>query len=228
MSTARDDVFRAIRKSLGRAGGADPEALPEAVRERLAQHPRGLVPSRGQGDRAARIERFVAEAERVSASVARLSGMDAVPAAVAEYLARNNQPSELRMAPHPELAALPWADRPALEVRTGPSDGTDLVGLARAVAGVAETGTLMLASGPEGPTTVNFLPDTHIVVLCASEVVGAYEDAWDRLRTMRGGNGLPRAVNFVTGPSRTGDIQQTIYLGAHGPRRLHILLVEDG
>ena len=93
---------------------------------------------------------------------------------------------------------------------------------------MAETGTLMLISGPQTPTTLNFLPDTHIVVLRAEQVVATYEDGWDLLRAGREApEGLPRAVNFITGPSRTGDIEQRIELGAHGPRRLHIVLVED-
>ena len=90
---------------------------------------------------------------------------------------------------------------------------------------MAETGTLMLPSGSETPSTLNFLPDTHVVVLKSRDVVGPYEEAWDRLRA--GGKTLPRTVNFVTGPSRTGDIEQTIYLGAHGPRHLHILLIDE-
>ena len=82
----------------------------------------------------------------------------------------------------------------------------------------------MMKAGPEHPTTLNFLPDTHVVVLLASQIVGSYEDAWDRLRDV---DSMPRTVNFITGPSRTGDIEQTIFLGAHGPRRMHIVLVED-
>ena len=85
----------------------------------------------------------------------------------------------------------------------------------------------MLCSGPAGPTTLNFLPETHVVVLRADQVVGPYEEAWDLLRSARGAAGLPRTVNFVTGPSRTADIEQTIQMGAHGPRRLCILLVDD-
>jgi L-lactate dehydrogenase complex protein LldG len=89
----------------------------------------------------------------------------------------------------------------------------------------------MLASGPSGPTTLNFLPETHMVVLKARDIAGCYEDAWDRLRAVQGtaedGALLPRTVNMITGPSRTADIEQTIQLGAHGPRRLCILLVDD-
>jgi L-lactate dehydrogenase complex protein LldG len=73
------------------------------------------------------------------------------------------------------------------------------------------------------------LPDTHIVIVQARQVVATYEDAWDRLRATRAApDGLPRTVNFITGPSRTGDIEQRIELGAHGPRRVHIVIVDDG
>jgi len=97
-----------------------------------------------------------------------------------------------------------------------------LTGLTTAFAAIAETGTLMLLSGPHGPTTLNFLPSTHVVVLFESQVTGAYEDAWDLLRALPD---MPRTVNLITGPSRTGDIEQTIYLGAHGPLNLHVVLV---
>jgi L-lactate dehydrogenase complex protein LldG len=85
----------------------------------------------------------------------------------------------------------------------------------------------MLVSGAHTPTTLNFLPETHIVVVRRDQVVATYEDGWDRLRAATKTEALPRAINFVTGPSRTADIEQHIELGAHGPRRLHIVLVED-
>ena len=97
------------------------------------------------------------------------------------------------------------------------------------LAAIAETGTLMLVSGADTPTTLNFLPDTHIVVLRAGQVVAGYEDGWDLVRARAGGDpaSWPRTVNLITGPSRTGDIEQRIQLGAHGPRRLHVVLVES-
>ena len=76
----------------------------------------------------------------------------------------------------------------------------------------------MLPSLAERPVTLNLLADTEIVVLRASAIVGAYEEAWDRLRTEIGA--MPRNVMLVTGPSRSADIEQTLELGAHGPRRL--------
>ena len=92
---------------------------------------------------------------------------------------------------------------------------------------VAETGTLVLLSGPDNPTTINFLPETHIVVLRAHDIVGPYEAAWNALREIYGERSLPRTVNLISGPSRTADIEQTIIMGAHGPKRLHVVIVAD-
>ena len=101
----------------------------------------------------------------------------------------------------------------------------DAIGVSHALAGVAESGTLVLASGADNPTTLNFLPETHVVVLAAEDVVGDYETVFAMLRKRYGKAALPRTVNMITGPSRSGDIEQTILLGAHGPRRLHIVII---
>lgn len=229
--SARKDILETVRRSLQRQPGDGAEA---AVAARLAEHPRGPVPQRGQLQGEALLALFVAQAEGVSATVARVATPAEVPEAVADYLKGVNLPPKLRLAPHPALRALPWRERaPLLEIAEGRAEAEDAVSVTTAFAGVAETGTLMLHSGPQSPTTLNFLPETHVVVLQAEQVVGAYEEAWDRLRAAArgeggGGGGLPRTVNFITGPSRTGDIEQQIQLGAHGPRRLHVVLVGDG
>ena len=148
-----------------------------------------------------------------------------VPAAVADYLAAQNLPGRLVMAPHPELRAIPWSSRPLLEIREGRAEATDAVSVQHGYAGIAEeTGALMLPSArPNGRVTLNLLADTAIVLLRAESIVGAYEEAWDRLRAEFGT--LPRNVMLVTGPSRSADIEQTLELGAHGPRRLHVVLL---
>jgi L-lactate dehydrogenase complex protein LldG len=221
----RDTILGALRRSLKRAPGDGAQAR---VDTRLSAKGRGPVPARSQLRPAAQVDLFQAMAEELSSSVTRVARLDQVPGAIAAYLTQHNLPTRLRMAPNPMLETLPWDRAPLLNVSSGRSDGTDEVSLTGAFAGVAETGTLMLHSGATHPTTLNFLPDTHIVVLKASDIVGPYEDAWDRVRAARQGADLPRTVNFVTGPSRTADIEQTIQLGAHGPRRLHIVIVEDG
>jgi L-lactate dehydrogenase complex protein LldG len=227
---SRDRILGNLRRALHRGAADDNGAA--AVRERLAEHRANTIPARAtELDRDARVDLFQTMAEEVSATVARVSSLDAVPAAVADYLAQRNLPSDMVIAPDPALAPIPWADRPTLTLREGIATGEDLVGVTGAFAAVAETGTLMLISGPESPTRNNFLPDNHIVVLRAEQVVPTYEEGWNRLRALKtltdGHFTMPRTVNFITGPSRTADIELKIELGAHGPRRLHILIVDE-
>ena len=224
MCGARADIIASIRRSL-RRGRVDAQNEAE-LRAQVAAHRRNLIPARAAAlDHSGQIDLFVAMAEEVQATVARVPSVEAVPEAVVRYLAAENLPAELVMAPDLGLDDVPWETRPLLRIRRGPAEPEDAVSLTPCFAAVAETGTLMLVSGPRTPTTLNFLPDTHIAVVRADQVVATYEDGWDRLRA---DGPLPRAVNFITGPSRTGDIEQRIVLGAHGPRRLHIVVVENG
>lgn len=221
----RDTLFASIRQSLGR-GPLSPDAARE-LEGRMARHERNLQPARSQGDRTVLVERFVAMAEAMACSVRSLESADDVPEAVVDYLRANNLPLSAVLSPDPELGALPWADQTLLEVREGTPANEDLVGVTPAFGAVAETGTLVMASDEAHPATLNFLPDHHIVALRRSQIAGSYEDVWDRLRAAQGDNKLPRTVNLITGPSRTGDIELQIHLGAHGPRSLHILLIDD-
>jgi L-lactate dehydrogenase complex protein LldG len=227
MSTARDDILAGIRRALNRGKSPDEAA---GLAERVAAHRRNLIPARaGALDHATRIDLFVAMAEEVQTTVARIASEAAVPAEVARYLAAENLPAELVMAPDPGLDAIPWDARPLLAIRRGRAEPGDAVSLTPCLAAIAETGTLMLVSGADTPTTLNFLPDTHIIVLRAGQVVASYEEGWDlvRARSQGGPEAWPRTVNLITGPSRTGDIEQRIQLGAHGPRRLHIVLIDE-
>ena len=231
----RDAVLGSIRRSLGR--GPLDEAARASLDERLARPAPNLVPARAALPEEERVALFVAMAEAVCATTDRVSGANAVPDAVAGYLAQHNLPPALVMAPDPTLDAYPWGERPLLAIRRGAAEEADRVSVTGAVMGFAETGTLMMASGPDHPSTLNFLPETHVVVLPAARIGGAYEEGWAHLRAEAaaaaaaagepaGGAFMPRTVNLVTGPSRTADIEQTIALGAHGPRRLHIVIVE--
>ena len=219
----RTAMLGAIRRGLRR--GPLPDDQQTMLRSRLASHPRHLIPARSRLPHAEQIALFVTNVEKEFGSVTRVADFDAVPEAIAAYLASQNLPTDIVMAPHPELRAIPWHTRPLLRLREGRAEATDAVSLQHAFAGIAETGTLMLPSSPERPTTLNLLADTEIVLLRASRLVGAYEEAWDKLREEAGA--MPRNVMLVTGPSRSGDIEQALELGAHGPRRLHVILVED-
>ncbi len=164
-------------------------------------------------------------AEKLAASVQRVRSQDAVPKAVATYLRSRNLPASFRMGEDKRLAAMPWDKQRALQIRKGPSDGDDEVGLSHATTAVAETGTLLLTSGKGNPTTLNFLPEHHIVVVDAADIEGDLEAALARIRRSFGKGKMPRTVNLISGPSRSGDIEQKIILGAHGPRALHLIVV---
>ncbi len=221
---ARAQILGGIRRSL-RRGELSGDAR-KAAETRLAEPPRGPSVARAQLPQAEKVALFCQWAETLNATVARV-GPAEVPGEVSAYLARNNLPASVAMAPSPLLEGYDWASQKMLSIRRGRGEGSDQVSVTGAFAGIAETGTLVMASGPDHPVSLNLLPDTHVVVLRESDIVGGYEDAWGRLRARYGKNLMPRTVNTITGPSRTGDIEQTIELGAHGPRRMHILVVRD-
>jgi len=223
--SARARILGAIRAQLGR-GELSGDAQAELA-QRIARHRPNVLPARAQGSRRELVDRFVQMAQAVACTVERLDDAAGVPAAVVDYLRRHNLPQRVTLAPDPAVQALPWETQPLLERRTGRAADEDLVAVTATFGAVAETGTLVACSGPEHPTTLNFLPDHHVVALRTSQIAGSYEAVWERLRAARGDGQMPRTVNMITGPSRTGDIELTIHLGAHGPRSLHILLIDD-
>jgi L-lactate dehydrogenase complex protein LldG len=226
---SRDAILGAIRRGLKRGPlPADQQAM---LNGRLASHPRHLIPARSRVPRPEQVALFIRNVEKEFGSVDRVADAAEIPAAVAEYLAAQNLEPRFVMAPHPDLQALPWADKPLLAFEARRAQASDAVSVQHGYAGIAETGTLMLPSDPARPTTLNVLAETEIVILRASRIHGAYEEAWDTLRRERSdavtGGFMPRNVMLVTGPSRSADIEQTLELGAHGPRRLHIILLDD-
>lgn len=211
MSTPRHDgreaVLAQIRQSLGRRGPAASGVAPLAGS--------GPIP-RFDGDV---VERFVAKMVEKAATVERLATLDEVGPAVERFVSAISSAPKLRVAG--ALADLVWP--PALEVLHGAAERTDETSVTPCFAAVAESGGIVTLSGPDTPTTLNFVPDNHVVVVQVSQVLPHFEDLWALLRAS--GRPMPRTVNIISGPSRTADIEQTIQLGAHGPRRLHILLV---
>ncbi len=216
-NSAKERVLGDIRRSLKRRG-ALPESVARSLRERLASPTVNVRPS-VEGDP---VEHFVKKVEAVSGKVVRVDNLSQVSAAVVECLERYAVPLSIVAAPDPALD-IPWSNRLTVERRAALDK--DLVSVTGAFAGVAETGSVVLLSGPQSPTTLNFLPDYHFVILHAKQIVVHIEDVWTRLREV--GGRMPRTVNFVTGPSKTGDVDQVIHEGAHGPRALHVLLVES-
>lgn len=213
--SAREEILRRVKTGLGTRGL---EERRVAALMRLTQPVRGPQPL-GAGDLKAR---FVSKAESLASTQESVQVLSDVPGAIARYLDSLGLPAAA-MVCSPDLAALPWASRGLQPVFRGAS-GSDQVGVTSCFCALAETGTLLLLSSPDSPATVSLLPETHIAIVPVSRIVFGMEDAFALVRRERGQ--LPRAVNFVSGPSRTGDIEQTIVLGAHGPCRVHLILVD--
>ena len=214
--SAREDILTRIRSKVGEAQGRE-----AAVTARLAAHARGLIPVRGQGDIAHRIRIFTEMMQAVGGTVELIDDLDDVPEQVATYLRSQNLPAHIRRGSDALFAKLLWHRAGTVQVDEGRAVDSDKASLTRAFAGVAETGTIIQLSGPESPTTLNFLPEVHIVVLEAENLFASYEEVWTKLRARR----MPRTVNMISGPSRTGDIEQTIVRPAHGPKNMHVIIV---
>jgi L-lactate dehydrogenase complex protein LldG len=216
--SAREKILARIRKAQGRGGSKPSKAELEAVETYLRAHPRGTLPK----VEADLVARFRARAESMQSTTEEVAAKAEVPAAVARYLKLADLPPAGCV--WPQLSHLDWKGAGlALEPRA--ANGGDALGVTGAFAAIAETGTLVFASGPDTPSTVSLLPETHVAVVSIGRIVAHMEDAWALARAEFGE--LPRAINFVSGPSRTADIDQTIVLGAHGPYRVHIVLVRS-
>jgi L-lactate dehydrogenase complex protein LldG len=216
---SRDDILGRVRAGLQRNAmnaASGREVMANALSSR-SQGPKPVFDATPQ----ALIERFRIKSELQSSTVDRVATDADVPAAIARYLADMKLPKTAVI--QPALAALDWAAA-GLAVEARGARDADLVGITGCFCAVAETGTLMMCSSRDAPAAVSLLPETHIAVVPASRIVAYMEDAWNLARKELGT--LPRAVNFISGPSRTGDIEQTIVLGAHGPYRVHLVIVE--
>lgn len=215
---SREDILSRVRARIGRATG-NAAVATEAAERWLAARQQGPRPAVA-GDLLAS---FREKSEALATTVDVVDDASAAPAAVARYLAARSLP--MRAVGWPGLESQPWRDAGIVFEGRGAVDA-DLVGITGCFCAIAETATLVLLSGPDTPATVSLLPETHIAIVPASRIVPAMEDAWHLLRAEA--DGLPRAVNFISGPSRTGDIEQTMVLGAHGPYRVHVVLVKAG
>jgi L-lactate dehydrogenase complex protein LldG len=218
----REEVMSAVRGALMVRG--DEPGRRGVVRARLDRAPSGPIPARAEKPAAELIVSFKAMLEVQGAQVRELSDAQELPAAIAALLAELNLPARLRHGADPLFASLPW-ESTLIEREQGAAQPEDAVSLSRATAGAAETGTIFLTSGADNPSTLNFLPETHCVVILAETIYGSFEEIWRGLRETYGKGSLPRTVNLVSGPSCTADIEQTIIRGAHGPRRLAVFII---
>ena len=216
MTAARERVLGAVRRSLRRAG-----PLPESVRAGLDRRLAAPIPNLKPALSEDPVSLFVRKANAVHTRTSMVPTVAGVSEVVVRHIEDNGLDDAIVVAP--ELEGVQWSNRLAVERRA--ARGSDQLSVTGAFAGIAETGSVMLFSGPESPTTLNFLPEDHIVVLRESRIVPHPEDAWALLREER--SSMPRTVNLICGPSKTGDVELVILEGAHGPRRFHVVVVQE-
>jgi L-lactate dehydrogenase complex protein LldG len=132
------------------------------------------------------------------------------------------------------LAVATWDDEPGAEAKGGESSFREQcfsaeVGISGVELVLAESGTLVLTSRTEGSQLASLAPPVHVALYQRSQVYATLEEILERLPVPRDPQDeLPgRSVVFVTGPSRTADIEQILIRGVHGPREVHAILVED-
>lgn len=224
--SSRDEIMAKVRAGLG--ARPDDSRRRENAERHLAARERHLIPSRAAGKSVSELVAILRRwLEAASGHVLEVASEAELPAAVARYLREHNLPARARLGDDGYLAGIPWSQEAALTVERGRAVATDTAGITHALAAVAESGTVIVASGAANPVTLSFLPEANIVVVRRSDVVGPLEDALARARSAAGaGDGrMPRTLNMISGPSRSADIGGVPVLGAHGPRRLCVIVV---
>ncbi len=216
MNHAREEILRRVRRALKR--DADSVVDPDTARDTAYASERAPRPTWDEK----RLQRFTERFEAAAGTWCRVSGPGDISGAAVDFLHGAGLGQKLQLAAHPMLDTLRWPDQFKVACVQRADPGLS-VGLSIAEAAIAETGTLVFWSGPRAPATLAFLSEVHIAVLPLEWLVDHMEDVWTLLRKRDGFP--PRALNLVTGPSRTADVEQTMQLGAHGPRRLHLILV---
>ncbi len=218
--SARQNILARIRKAQGR-GGAEPTPAELAeVRAVIARHEIGPQPSFAHAPD--RLAQFRKECERLGTTHATVNSDNEIPGEVAHYLGAHGLGSGV--VGWPEFAGLDW-HRAGVAYADRPATGDDGTGLTGCFCAIAETGTVLLLSSPATPKVTALLPETHFCVVRASRILDTMEESFALLRHEVGEP--PRSVFFVSGPSRTADIEQTIVIGAHGPYRVHVIVVVE-
>lgn len=217
----RQQILTNIRRSLSR--DALPPEHQQLLEAALAAPQPNLIPAQTRLTGDALLQRFVSKAEAALASVQRLGSLNELPAAIEAYLRLHQLPAALTV-PESGLAALLPQPLPFALLQR-PARSSDAACLSGCFAAIAETGSVVLRSGAELPISSGYLPDSHLVLLRSEQIVDCYESLWRKVRAELGA--MPRSLNWITGPSRSADIGMSMQMGAHGPIRLHLLLLES-
>lgn len=228
MSSARERILGQIRSVM-----PEDKNRQQKVEQRIKQPPELIRPLISDDH----LTQFREKLELGGGDLTLVEDYQQAASAITAFIKAESLPAKLRLAP--ALKHMAWDNR--LEISYGKSDGDDLVSVTPAFCAIAESGSVVLLSDPESPTSLNFLPDVHFVIVEASQLLPHIEDVWTKLRQHKDitrviardiARGVPmdvpRAINIITGPSKTADVEQTLQIGAHGPRQLKVILIRPG
>ncbi|MDA8417307.1 MAG: LUD domain-containing protein [Betaproteobacteria bacterium] len=207
MMTSRDLILARIRQRRGTTS-SPPDNTPLAGTSGQNLHPI---------DATERIKLFQRQALAMGCQLRPCSSRDMVLPTLQALL--NDLPGHSRVA-WPQLRR--WLESASLGCRFGSAHSTDQIGITGCAGAIAETGSLILTTGPDTPDSVSLLPEIHIALVCHDNIVVDLEAAWKHLAQRA--DWPPRGVTLVSGPSRTADIEQQVVIGAHGPAQVIILL----
>lgn len=216
---SREAILRRVRDALTRQGRTGPHAARPSEWRTAAPPSQAATPNDAYAQ-------FRAQTERKGTDVIAVAHWPDLPRAISDYL-RGSATDTTSLRVSAEIpSGLAWRHA-GLSFGTGPAVAGDSIGLSRAMAAVAETGTLVLASGPGNPVTLAFLPDVHLIAVARGAILPTFEDAARVLDQAYPNGQLPRSINFISGASRTGDIGGRIVKGAHGPRTLAVFVIDE-
>ena len=219
---SRAEIFAKVRAALSPETDAE---RASAVVTRISNPPLENLPARARVTGENAIANFTAHLSAQGVTMVRVTAREAIPEAVAQILNSLHPQSPLVTGTDPWLQGLPWKSAPQLQLESWQPGRVPVIALSRAAAGIAETGTLVLASGPDNPATLNYLPESHIVVIEAESIGGSMEEAFSRVRGNANLNAMPRTLALVSGASRTADVGGKLVRGAHGPKNLAVIVV---
>lgn len=214
--TTRQQVFGDVRQSLDRLKPSIIQAA-QAEYERImsTETPRPVVDGH-------LVDNFIAKHTAVNGTLKIVGNYSEVPGAVGEFLDSHDLPSRMLMGSSEFLSQFDWPQEWQIDRRIATK--TDLVSVTDAVCAIAETGTIMIFSSSNASSTHAFVPENHVAIINAGQVVRHLDDAL-KIASTKINDNTP-GVHMVTGPSKTADVEQTIQYGAHGPRRLHVIIID--
>lgn len=223
MTDAREQVLQRVRSAL--ADRSQGEHSPPVSRPANASARLGSSANREQ-----LVEKLKSELARLRASVYSAADMTSALGIVGDLAKKYGATSVVAWSSLRRLLSPRLPGDSSFQFDEGSSDGSEfrraasdaVIGLTEVDYAIAETGSLVVLSGSGRARTASLLPRIHVALVRVEQILPGLDELFVQLDAA---NETPSAVTFITGPSRTADIELTLVVGVHGPQELHVILV---